>query len=356
MSLNIDAEPDFDRFLDVLLLRKAWRRPPLFDFHIDLTHKSRILGRPVVSAEDETRFFARAGYDYAQITIRIPHEELDRAIAEETAASGAASHSGQARVIHSLDQFNAQRWSWQSLAEGDRSAIRLRLDHLCRAAEALPEGMKIILHTDDVFTFTWQMMGFTELCMAIYESPDLVRDVMRSLASASVQIAEAAVAAAGDRIGAVMYSDDIAYTEGLMCGPDFFREHLIPHLHNLAAIASRINAPLIYHSDGRLYDMFDNLAAAGVRAIQPLEPKSMDPVLIQQRWPGRFCLLGNIDLDLMTRGSSDEVERMVRDRIDTLNVRGGYMPGVSNTVPAYVNHDNYVRMIRTVYSYPDEPI
>jgi uroporphyrinogen decarboxylase len=356
MKPHIDPNPDFSRFRDVLLLRRAWRRPPLFDFHIDRAHKARLLGRPVETAADETRFFALAGYDYIQITVRIPHEELDHVIAQEKQSSDAASHGGHARLIHTPDQFNAQRWSWQPLAEGDLSAVRPRLDYLQQVADALPPGMKIVLHTDDVFTFTWQMMGFTELCLSIYEQPELVRDVMRSLAAASRRIVDAAIACVGDRIGAVMYSDDIAYTEGLMCGPDFFRSHLFPHLLDLSAAAETIDAPLIYHSDGRLYDVFDDLSAAGVRAIQPLEPKSMDPLEIQRRWPGRFCLLGNIDLDLMTRGEPDEVEHQVRDRMDTLNTHGGYMPGVSNTVPHYVRYENYIRMIETVYRYPDHPI
>ena len=66
--------------------------------------------------------------------------------------------------------------------------------------------------------------------------------------------------------------------------------------------------------------------------------------------------MGNIDLDLMARGSQAAVTAHVRDRIDTLNVRGGYMPGVSNTVPPYVRFENYVRMIETVHGYPDEQI
>ena len=44
------------------------------------------------------------------------------------------------------------------------------------------------------------------------------------------------------------------------------------------------------------------------------------------------------------------------DHIAFFRAAGGYMPGVSNTVPDFVSLSNYVRMIETVYSYPDEPI
>ncbi|MCC6683221.1 MAG: hypothetical protein IT445_20180 [Phycisphaeraceae bacterium] len=354
MKPRIDARPNFDRFLDTLLLRRGWRRPPLFDFHVHRDHKAKMLGREVATAADDVAFYAMAGYDYIQHTVRIPHEELAHADAQQR--QGAASHSGSFHLIDNLAQFQSQRWSWQSVAEGDLSPVQSRLDDLELVAEALSPGMKILLHTDDVFTFTWEMIGFSELCLASYEQPELIDAVMSSLAAASGHITAEALRRGGDRIGAVMYSDDIAYTEGLMFGPDFYRRYLFPHLKDLSDLAATLGAPFIYHSDGRLYDVFDDLSAAGVRAIQPLEPKSMDPLEIQRRWPGKFCLLGNIDLDLLSRGEPDAVEREVRDKIDRLNVRGGYMPGISNTVPYYVRYENYVRMIETVYGYPDELI
>ena len=49
----------------------------------------------------------------------------------------------------------------------------------------------------------------------------------------------------------------------------------------------------------------------------------MDPLEIKRRWPGKFCLLGNIDLDLMCRGTGEQVERHVREKIERLNAGGG---------------------------------
>ncbi len=97
--------------------------------------------------------------------------------------------------------------------------------------------------------------------------------------------------------------------------------------------------------------MLDTLAEIGVQGIHPLEPKSMDPLEIKTRWPGSFCLLGNIDLDLMARGTPEQVRSHVLQRLDRLNPGGGFLPGVSNTVPEYVKFENYRCMIETVYSY-----
>ncbi len=348
----IKRRPDFGRFLDALLLRRAHRRPPLFDFHVALEHKTRLLGRAVQTPADDAEFFLNAGYDYVQCTVWVPAAELQEAI--NATKGAAASHSSGLSLITSLDQFRSRSWSWQAAASGDLSAVAQRLDWLATLARAVPTEMKIILHAADVFTLAWEMMGFTGFCLKTIEEPELVRAVMNSLAEAQLNAAKAAVDVAGRSIGAIFYSDDIAYTEGLLLSPAFYREMLFPIIRRFADLGRSIDAPLIYHSDGRLYDVFDDLYAAGVRGIQPLEPKSMDGIDIQRRWPGRFCLMGAIDLDLMSRGEPGQVEAHVRDRIARLNVNGGYMPGVSNTVPHYVRFENYVRMIQTVHAIPEE--
>ncbi len=346
-TIDIEPSPNFERFLDTLLLRKAYRRPPIFDFHIALEHKAKVLGRPVKTPADDAEFFYLAGYDYVHCTaLFIPEEMLEKA----GKASG-GTHSSDDGFLNSFEQFRSQRWSWQDLADGDLSKSERELEWISGVAQALPDGMKIVFQTADVFTFAWTMIGFSPFCFLSVDEPEFISEVMGSLAAVTLNLTREAARRAGDKLGAVFYSDDIAYKTGLMLGPDFFVENLFPIIGKFGKIGKEHGVPLIYHSDGRLFDVFDELAKIGVRGIQPLEPISMDPLEIKQRWPGKFCLMGNIDLDLLSRGTPEETERHVREKIDRLNVGGGYMPGVSNTVPYYVKFENYKRMIETVYSY-----
>ncbi|MEM7624125.1 MAG: uroporphyrinogen decarboxylase family protein [Planctomycetota bacterium] len=352
---TVHHEPNFSRFRDTLLLRQAWRRPPQFDFHIADNHKVEVLGREPENADDQVEFFRRAGYDYVHAPLFVPALELRAHQEAQRGAAGVQSHGGPG-IIRDATHYRGQAWSWQRLSNGDVGDVQEALDNFEQLAAALPDSMKLILHVMDVFTFAWEMIGFDEFCFASFDDPEWVHEVMDSLAAAVEILAEAAIARAGDRIGAVLYSDDIAYTEGLMLSPDFFREHLFPIVARLVQRGQAIDAPLIYHSDGRLYDVLNDLISVGVKGIQPLEPKSMEPLEIKRRWPGQVCLLGHIDLDLMARGTPGEVEAYVRHDIERLNADGGYIVGVSNTVPDYVRTDNYLRMIETIHRYPDEPI
>lgn len=356
--IRIDPRPDFSRFLDVLLLRRAYRRPPLFDFHIHPAHKALALGKEINTPADDVAFYRAAGYDFVQCTIHVFSQEVDEAV--RRTKGSAASMGENLGIITDLAQYRSRRWSWQPAAEGDLSCIARQLDRLKGLIDALPPSMKILLHGADVFTIAWQLIGFEAFCLKTIEEPELIEQLMDSLARAQLNALTEAARIAGSNLGAIFYSDDIAYTEGLFLGPAFYRQYLFPVLKRVAQIGQQYGAPMIFHSDGRLYDVFDDLWDAGVRGIQPLEPKSMDPLEIKRRWPGKFCLIGNIDLDLMSRGTERQVEQHVRQRVESLNeggpYKGGYMPGVSNTVPHYVNYENYKRMIETVYSFPDDEL
>lgn len=350
MKPRIPIRPDFDRFEDALLLRRVVKGPPGFDFIIDPIHLSKALGSDVnVSGAAKAEAYRLLGYDYVQCSMYCPMDELRAATNTQRTEGSAASHSSSTKVMPSRDFYQSRSWSWHPVAAGDLSACAAQLRLLEEAVAGLPAGMKVLLHTADIFTFAWEMIGFENFCLASLEEPQWLDEVMDSIQSAQFNLMREAMRIAGQHAGAVIYSDDIAYTEGLMLSPDFFRQALFPRIGKLVDLCGDL--PMIYHSDGRLYQVFDDLAQLGVRAIQPLEPKSMEPLEIQKRWPSQFCLLGNIDLDLMSRGTPEQVETLVRQKIETLGANGGYMPGISNTVPYYVNYDNYMRMIETNYSY-----
>jgi len=187
--IDITPRPDFERFLDVLMLRKAYARPPLFDFHVNPDAKARALGREVETPADDVEFWRAAGYDYVQCTLHQPAREL--AESEAMKKGAAATHGSENDVITSLKQFRSREWSWQPAASGDLSAIEPQFDRLEGTLEALPPEMKIIVHNADIFTLAWMMIGFTGFCMKSYEEPELIREVMDSLAAAQLNVTSA---------------------------------------------------------------------------------------------------------------------------------------------------------------------
>ena len=52
----------------------------------------------------------------------------------------------------------------------------------------------------------------------------------------------------------------------------------------------------------------------------------------------RLCLLGNIDMDIMTRGTEKDVAELVIKNLRNIAPGGGYMVGASNSVPEVLLH------------------
>jgi uroporphyrinogen decarboxylase len=151
--------------------------------------------------------------------------------------------------------------------------------------------------------------------------------------------------------------DDLGYTTGFMVNPKVLREHVFPWNKRIGELVRARGLPYIYHSDGRVYDVIDDLIECGFHALHPCERASTDIDRVKREYAGRLCLCGNIDLDsTLTLGTPDDVEEEVKTRIRTIGPGGGYCCGSSNSVPEYVPIDNFRAMIAAVAKYGTYPI
>jgi len=107
--------------------------------------------------------------------------------------------------------------------------------------------------------------------------------------------------------------------------------------------------PLIFHSDGNLMEIIEELIQIGIDALNPIEPQAMNIVELKQKYGEQLCLTGNIDMDYpLSRGSPSEVRRQVQERLKQLAPGGGYCLGSSNSIAHYVPLENFKALITTV--------
>jgi hypothetical protein len=66
----------------------------------------------------------------------------------------------------------------------------------------------------------------------------------------------------------------------------------------------------------------------------------------KQRWGKRIAVLGGIDVDILTRGTQDDVRQATQRVLETCAPDGGYACGSGNSVPNYVPAANYLAMVR----------
>lgn len=361
--------PNFERFRKVLLLDGEPDQVPLAELLIDHDLKVAFMGGKMEGLKGEVDFWIKAGYDFIPLFqgLRVvmkpvvtrdlsPQEKAlidsisqsqkakySRYREEKTERRWAAEHQG---AISTLEEFESFPWP---------DADELDYSILDQVGELLPDGMKIVAIAGEVISLVYMLMGQETFYVALHENPELVVKMFEKVGNIQYQASERILR--HEYVGAIWLGDDLGYTESLLVSPKHLREHLFPWYKKIGELCRRVDKPFILHSDGRLYEIIDDLINCGLNALHPIEPKAMDIAYVKKKWGDKLCLMGNIDLAYtLTLGTPQEVEEEVKQRLREIAPGGGYCVGSSNSITEYVPLANYNAMRETVLKYGRYPI
>jgi len=344
--MNMNYRPDFYR-LRTAVIGGQPDRVPLFELHVAQKIKEQFLGSKITSFSDEFEFIKKAGYDYIKLgpildlnpQQKKPKEGVRISQATEQVNERSWHASGQG-IITSINDFENYRWPQSH--EIDYSSFE-------RIQPYLPEEIKIVAQYGDIFTWVWDFMGFETFSYALVDNEQLIQLMFDAIGNLELNMFE--TMASFDNVGALFYTDDIAINTGLFVSPDVYRQYLFPWMKRIGDICRKKDIPFIYHTDGNIWSVLNDIKACGVDAIHPIEPLAMDIFELKQKFGDQFCLIGNVDVDLLSRGTPEQVDVVVKKLIDNVAVGGGYCLGSGNSIPEYVKIENYRAMIHAAHFY-----
>jgi predicted amidohydrolase YtcJ len=91
-----------------------------------------------------------------------------------------------------------------------------------------------------------------------------------------------------------------------------------------AARAVNPGIQVLYHSDGALTGLLEDLIDAGVTAVNPCQPEAMDLLGVKRAFGDRLCLWGcTATQSTFTRGKPEDVEADLRRLMDQVATGGG---------------------------------
>jgi uroporphyrinogen decarboxylase len=335
-------EPDFANLRKVLLGGRGHRVPNV-ELVIDREIKDAFMGSPVVTLAEDIAFRYQAGYDYTWVSIGM----IDPAgtVNKDLVADGgdkhfqgadrrvwADEHSGVLSDLSRLDDY-----PWPDPAKLDYSP-------LVEARTLLPKGMKLIAILGKVFTASWQLTGFDDFMLKLALEPQAVAALVRRVGEIQLEVCRRVLQY--DTVGAVWVPDDVAYHSGPMVSPAWLKEHVFSFYRRMGALCRQADKPFIYHSDGDMSLLIDEIIDCGFNALHPIEPESMDIYDLRRRVGRRLCLLGNIRVHSLVTESPAAIRELVRDRVTRLGHEGAYCVGSSNSVPNYVPIEHYKAMLQ----------
>jgi uroporphyrinogen decarboxylase len=335
------SSPSIHAFLKTLRREKVYYIP-LAELGVHPKIKELFLAKKIEGLKDEVDFWYKAGYDYIKLQPKADFNPmkigLDNNVSyndDGTIFRKWASESNG--LISNFADF--EKYTFPKTSDFDYTNFE-------KVKSLLPDGMGVIGQYGDIFTMTWEMMGFESFSIALFENEDLIKNLNDRLGELVLSMFE--YFAQSDVVDAIWYSDDIAYTNSLMVSPQVLDKYFFPWLKKIGDLAKQYNKPLIYHTDGILYDVFDKIIECGVDAIHPIEPKAMNIADVKQRYGNKLCLIGNIDVDLLSRGTVNDIRKNVIKNIEEVGKDGGYCVGSGNSIPEYVKLENYIAMIEAV--------
>ncbi|MBI3948002.1 MAG: hypothetical protein HY321_18950 [Armatimonadetes bacterium] len=199
------------------------------------------------------------------------------------------------------------------------------------------------------------LLGLELASYAIYDAPEEVHRLLDAYTARSVLLAEALAEA---RLSPLVFvGEDVAYKGALMYSPAFLRKELIPRVRRVAEPLRRAGIKVIFHSDGNIMGILDDLIEAGIDGLNPIEPPAgMDIGYLKRRYHGKLILVGNVDCTRIALGTPAGAVAMVKENLRVASPGGGHLIGSSTEVLPSTPVENILAYYRAIHEYGRYPI
>jgi hypothetical protein len=253
-------------------------------------------------------------------------------------------------VKHNIDEVNdwhpGEEWNSWTFKEYQED---FRGDFL-HMQEKLGGTVQMFGHSGVGLDTAMNMAGIELFCYLYQDDPELVSSWIEAFNQHETKRIHSI---ADPTLSPVVLSyNDLADKHSTLFSPAFLRKEFIPRLRKNVEAWHSHGLKVIFHSDGNLWPILDDLVAAGVDGINPLEPiAGMDVARVRELFPD-LVLAGGIDCSqLLAYGSVEEVKAEVRRVIDATREHGGYFLGSSTELHPGCRLENTVAMIETAKAY-----
>ena len=217
------------------------------------------------------------------------------------------------------------------------------------------KGKRALLsHSRAVFAHSWNLLGMENYMVALIENPNLVERLTRKIITVNEgrarQLAEAG-------LDIVYLGDDYAFKTAPLISPDHFRRFVLPGLSRVVGAIHEAGALCIKHTDGDIWSLMDMIVGTGVDCLGPLEPgANMDLRRVKSGYGDRIAVMGNVDIDLLSRGTPEQVAEATLGLLHGVSPGGGHVVSSANTISRSVRAENFRAMVETAQRHGTYPI
>lgn len=356
-------EPDFEDLRKVLLREPGQKVVPLIELWIDVgimaeatgielpyssTELVELLNLDSSSPEEAIQFGVRyaqlatafseaVGYDYVISTVSVPIPRPRRHLKDNPSQDGKVRVWREEHAEMIANRSDLEAFAWPSQEQINMSPIEFM-------ATLLPPKMKLIAFYPGVFEDLTTLMGFENMAIKSIEEPQLLVDILERL----TVLAEASIerAAAHPAVGAVFYGEDMGFKTGTMLSPAFMRERVLPCHKRIVEASHKHGKPFILHSCGQIGALMEDLIeVVEIDALHSFQDVIEPVEQVYAKYADRIAILGGLDMDLLARGSEEQVRARSRQILESCASGGNFAFGAGNSITDFIPTGNYYAML-----------
>lgn len=224
-----------------------------------------------------------------------------------------------------------------------------RFEEVGRTIEKFGHDYAIMgIATVMLFETAWQLRGYDTFILDLYENRSYATELLdRLLDSCKVQCQKYAELG----VDIVYIGDDFGMQDRMMVSPDLWREYFKPRMEELISHYSTGRKVFtMYHSDGYIEPIIEDLIEIGVNILNPIQPESMDPGEIKKKYGNRITLHGTISVQTtLPQGSREEVEEKVREILRCCAAGGGLILAPTHDIQPDTPIENILAFYRVAF-------
>lgn len=209
------------------------------------------------------------------------------------------------------------------------------------------EGALIIIGMPGGFDEPRQLLGEEELCLAFYEQPELIHDMLDTFGNTMEKIVQRVLEIVP--ITQLSVHEDMAGKSGSLVGPSQIRDFINPYYRRVWEPINESGGQIFQQdSDGNMNSVIDAFLESGLNSMYPMEPAAgMDIVEVRKKYGPQLMLKGGIDKHVLRKDKAAIQKELEYKLTAPELLAGGTVFGLDHRIPNGVPLENYRYYVKT---------
>jgi len=223
---------------------------------------------------------------------------------------------------------------------------RVDKEKLLQQKKLFDRGYLTLIGIPGGFDEPRQLLGEEGLCIAFYEEPEMIEDMLQTFTDTALQVIE--------RVGEIVPIDalciheDMAGKSGSLIGPNLILKYLKPYYRTAWECAKSFGAKIFSQdSDGNMNSVLDAFIECGLNCSYPCEPAAgMDIVQMKEKYGKTLFYKGGIDKHAL-RKDKEAIRKELEYKMCDKMKGGGTIFALDHRIPNGVSIENYRYYVNT---------